>query len=432
MSKLIVTLQTILSFALIGALGCGGTEGEQDETQDPAIAVDIHRELTITALKVVEDPTRTLEPCRATASSPLGAWTWGELVTALATQQRLNPSTVALNLVKEWQANQTVNTFTAAARPNIDSVVLNPWQARSGVGKPLNLALAPFRLLAIVNRIDLRKENAQHIPLDAGEGRFVFGVVDTNNCSLGGGTTPFTMIFEFKQVASSTTAVDAWAKRWHGLSSFVLGSAAYNNALQQVTDRFSRGIITGGTTPFALNQLRTNEIELSAPWELREFHITATGFVEVTVKQTPDPSLNGGSFLASILNANHVAINAGTFTLPPVIGTHHVLGASAPNFPTVWNAPGIVDPNVRHNFALNTCSGCHNAETGTFGFLHVAPRSPGQTTTLSGFLTGETVHDPVSGKTLTFNDLARRQAFLANLLQNGATVAQASADGIIE
>jgi hypothetical protein len=419
--------------ALVAAsAACGGAEN-LGETDDAVITVDIHRELTITDLRVVEDSKRTLEPCTATQTSAIGPWTFGALITALAEQQGLDPPQMALDLFKNWEKNEVVNTFTAGARKQIDTDVIQPWQARSGVGKPLNLALAPLRLLAIVNRIDLRKVNAKGEPLDAGEGRFVFGVVDTNNCG-GGEVLPFTVIFEFSQIASSTTAVDDTAKRWHRLGSFPLGSASYNAALQGVTDRFSRGILSGGKKiAFHLNQLRSNEIALAAPWELREFHaVPKAGFVEVTVKQTPDPSLDNTAFLASVLNENAAAINAGTFTLPAVIGSQHVLGASAPNQPTLWNAPGIMDPNVRHNFALNTCSGCHNLETGTFGFLHVAPRARGQATTLSGFLTGETVQDPVNHKTLKFNDLARRRAVLVELLTHGALATPAAADAIVE
>jgi len=76
-----------------------------------------------------------------------------------------------------------------------------------------------------------------------------------------------------------------------------------------------------------------------------------------------------------------------------------------------WNGPGIADPEARFHASLNTCNGCHGPETNT-GFLMLFPRSPGSESFLSGFLTGTTVLDPISGQTRTLNDLGRRKADL--------------------
>jgi hypothetical protein len=46
----------------------------------------------------------------------------------------------------------------------------------------------------------------------------------------------------------------------------------------------------------------------------------------------------------------------------------------------------------------------------------VGPRSPNGLAPLSGFLTGATVVDPVTGVSRTFNDLERRSTDLKNLL----------------
>ena len=45
----------------------------------------------------------------------------------------------------------------------------------------------------------------------------------------------------------------------------------------------------------------------------------------------------------------------------------------------------MVAPEVRDAFALNTCDGCHQAETNT-SFLHVNTRSAGTEATLSTWL----------------------------------------------
>ena len=84
------------------------------------------------------------------------------------------------------------------------------------------------------------------------------------------------------------------------------------------------------------------------------------------------------------------------------------------------NASAIGPVPTMHSFALNTCSGCHQAETGA-PFLHVGSRFPGEPTPLSGFLTGITVTDPISGALRAFNDLQRRQQDLCNLVSDEAT-----------
>lgn len=89
------------------------------------------------------------------------------------------------------------------------------------------------------------------------------------------------------------------------------------------------------------------------------------------------------------------------------------------------------DNEARHQLSLNTCNGCHSGETGT-SFLQIFPRLPGQVSQLSGFLTGETVPDPVTGAQRSFNDLARRARDLATLVcpPRGASRATVASAGI--
>ena len=105
---------------------------------------------------------------------------------------------------------------------------------------------------------------------------------------------------------------------------------------------------------------------------------------------------------------------------PCVVGIHAVeeqagmpfLGGSAP-MPSpsfFWTAPGLVPGEfcARHKLSLNTCNGCHAGETST-PFTHVGPRSQNFPASLSGFLLGITVNDPVDlATTHTFADLDRR------------------------
>jgi len=375
----------------------------------PAIPIDAGRELLIADLSVVEDPLRTTwgrapAPATLPVRRDRAAWTFGRLIQDLAGTN--DPSDLVLRWLEHWEREQAVNGFVAPARPLIRPLVIDPWLRRSG-GRRLDLTKAPFRLLAIVNRLDLRR-NPVYGPGNAGEGRFVFGVLDEN-----GNALPFTVIFEYELPARTLDDVKKWAEAWHALGSIPFGPA-YGDALNRVTDGFARrGAAPGKPNGSALNQIRTNEIALAGPWELREFVISPRSglLVQTTVKQTPDISFNQTADLAKFVNANEAEILAGRHAVPPAW-----LGAASP-VSLVFDAPGIRNPEARHGLALATCSGCHQAETGT-GFLHVAPRAPGTQALLSGFLTGTVVPDPVSGRPHAFDDLARRAEDLRRVLRS--------------
>jgi hypothetical protein len=71
-------------------------------------------------------------------------------------------------------------------------------------------------------------------------------------------------------------------------------------------------------------------------------------------------------------------------------------------------APGVNNNDARHHLSLNTCNGCHGKETNTT-FVQIFPRFPGLESSLSPFLSGTTVIDPVSKVRRVFNDLKRRK-----------------------
>ena len=187
--------------------------------------------------------------------------------------------------------------------------------------------------------------------------------------------------------------------------------AAYNTALQQITDRFS-GANKAPAKPNGspLNQIRTNEIALSSPWELREFRIAAGQLREVPVAQSPDNSLQNTPRLAKFINDNETAILDRNFTIPAQFdGAAFQAGSSLVPFGFFWQAPAVNNREARHVVSFTSCNGCHHRETNTTNFLHVAPRAAGAEAALSGFLTGITVPDPLGGPTTrTFNDLADR------------------------
>jgi hypothetical protein len=369
--------------------------------------VRTRRELMITGTSVVDDPVRTAFNPNIPASNPAsrGVWTFGRLMRDMASSPEDAPA-MTEQLFHTWLSDQTVNGFTVRARPEIQRVVLNNWP-RTPSGE-LDLDRSPLQLLAIVNRIDER-DLAEG---NAGEGRFVFGVIGPF------GPEQFTVITEFKLLAQTEQDVLDWANRWHELSNHPFPSEEYNAALEALTLRFSgRGAGPGRVNGSALGQLRTNEISLLPQWEFREFTLSATSgrLQQATIKLTPDLRFNGSQTLANYVNQNEEAIIAERHVVPEMFEEVPFLGGSVTNDLIFWSAGGISNNEARHKFSINTCNGCHGPESGTT-FLHVGPRFPGSEAFLSGFLTGTTAFDPFSGQQRPLNDLARRRADLSGLV----------------
>jgi hypothetical protein len=384
------------------------------------VTVEPTHALMVTSTPVVEDPARTVNACTG-AGAGMGKWTFGYLMQQMANEpvSGIPAHAFAKRWINKFAVSQTVNDFAAGPRPGVASQILAGWQAASGgTGANLDLAKAPFKLLAIVNRVDLR-ENAAYAGGNAGELRFVFG-------ALGPGCSPlrFTVIFEFGVKASGCKNIRAWAQKWTNLPTPV-GSAAYNAALEAITEE----VVKAGADPdkpngSALNQLRTNDFAAAPRWELREFRIFSTdsdaGHLRmVTIKQTPDFTLRG---VANTQVRDYVNTNAATIKLDKHVvpldfpaGTPFLGAATQYDNNTIWNQTGITDREARHHFSLNTCDGCHAGETNTF-FTHVNPAGFGTAATLSGFMTGITLADPADGSpTRTFNDLLRRKTDLETL-----------------
>jgi hypothetical protein len=364
------------------------------------------RELMVRDLSVVEDPLRTsFDP--ASTDPRAGVWTFARLMADMA-PDGTPAGAFAEAFFGTWLDDQPVGGFTIPARRAIRPFVLNAWP-RDGRGR-LDLARAPLRLLAIVNRIDVRDLAAGR----AGEGRFVFGVLDP-----AGRPAPFTLIVEYALPGATEADVLSWARAWHALGALPFPSEAYNAALQRITRRFSaRGARPGAPNGSALDAIRTDEIALAPAWELRQFRLSKTGAAlePAPVDLTPDGSLDGSPQLADFVDASAAAIRGGSYAVPSSFEGAPFQGAASINALTAWNAPGIVDGEARHLFSLNTCNGCHGAaETGT-EFLHVFPRPSGVPAALSGFLLGLAVPDPVDGELRTFNDLGRRKADLEGLV----------------
>lgn len=423
MASLYMKLILMVGFCALGLWSCkqsapvtppstpgGGISPTPTPIPGAGTGVVREKELMITDLSVVED---------ARATTPGGHWTFGHLISEMAgppvaadaAGQALRADRASVfvrSWLQTWETDQTINTFTVAARPNIKSLVIDPWKKRDGVPgidtaqwKP-NLANAPFRLLAIVNRIDLNRGTPARVD-SAGEGRFVFGVLGPTSPANPDERAPllFTVIFEYELLAKNRAELRGWAQRWRELGQKQFG-AEYNAALQTITDVFT----TAGKAPTkahqnCLNQLRTNEIQLVLPaeaargWELREFRLIVgqDQLRPSPVQQNPSNSFDKTPELADFINLRTPELLDGTLVMKEKLddGKAFLGGSSIVAPPTVgffWDAPQILNNEARHNFSSITCNGCHHVETGTDNFMHVAVREAGQPSRLSKFLNG--------------------------------------------
>lgn len=402
----------------------------------PLCTVVPEKELFITNLSVVEDCIRTTWTglCPVPIPNPLpstrGAWTFGKLIEGVAgTTDTTKLDAFVRNWAAEWDSLQTINGDNVPARMSAHDLIIDPWE-NAGLlkGGLLDMKKAPFRLLAIVNRMDLRDAPAGYgQPGNAGEARFVFGVLNLDNPQA---VPQFTVIFEYGLVAESCEDVANWAAAFHALGSHGSFSADYKADLQAITDQFTAiGAAPGKPNGSAINQIRSNEF-LSFPWELREFRLVSravdivgspTPLIQVTVARTPANSHQKQSIITDFINNEEPSILAGTHDVPLVYqSTNFRGGASRHNLNFGWDGPGaacstINSPAARFLFSVNTCNGCHGDDTDT-GFLHVHPRAAGAVSVLSPFLTGSGTVTDICGVSNTFNDIERRRVDFCRLL----------------
>ena len=392
------------------------------------LAYDWRKTVMITDISVVQDSARTWDPCPSPVGTGtmMGPWTFGRLMTDMANTPvtGVDPSDFVLNWLRSWEFAQSINSDLVPARPQVKAQVVQDWLAASAArGFPpnkLDLSVAPFRLLAIVNRVDLRgnttyggsSSTTAEAACLGGEARFVFGVTD-RNCN----PLPFTVILEYCVPKNTCPELKAWAQQWAALDGIPF-SPAYNAALQAITDQFAKANANPSHLPnkSAINQIRSNEI-LGPEWDLREWRLAVSGvdagfLREMPVKQTPAFAHQSTPLLHNFITANNASLCSGSTTIPLIEAGMPFLGGSAP-MPSpsfFWTAPGLVPGEfcARHKLSLNTCNGCHAGETST-PFTHVGPRSQNFPASLSGFLLGITVNDPVDlATTHTFADLDRR------------------------
>ncbi len=262
------------ALCLLGAVGlitpgCGsGKEVSATPRSRPLVSAEeiIERSLMITDPSVV-DSRAASSHLDDPSSTGLGVFSFAHMMQSLAGSQ--NASAFAETFLTQLATRQVVNGFVteptlsavrSAPENNEPLTALNRW-CRTSDGQ-LDLSRAPFRLIAIVNRPDLRSSSE-----DVGELRFIYSLLLTDDAcqtSQSPGVLPVVqsgtgvaVIFEFAQPAASCSAAHALAGQWQALADLGFG-AGYNAALQTLTEGVLGLRTSGRPNGSQLNHVRVN------------------------------------------------------------------------------------------------------------------------------------------------------------------------------
>ena len=432
------------AFARCGALAllsglalsaCTLQPGSENAGSEETVAVS---EGALGSCGVTIDPLKSIEIVHpnvvtdARASNVTGGpWSFRTLITNMApTTATADVNAFLRGIFDSWLSDQIVNGELVPARTGAQQV-LDLFLVPGVTPHQFDLTKAPFELIAIANRLDLRN------PTMAGEGRFVFGLKFPAVGSGKGFFGSMTLIMEYALPLKAPLDTPAkWAAKWHELDTLdpVGAPAAFNAKLQEITDNFSvRNAFVGRPNGSAIDQIRSNEIQLGSPWQLREFNMNSAGqMLPATTKNSPNrAAINNSQVLLDFVSQTPGLGSSDTsfmsLNFPANFGGNLFLGGRADEeFASRWLLPnGETQTNsVRvDNLGQLTCNGCHNenkAPTDNMAFYQVSPTAStfnpstglnDGTGRLSGFMT---TGDPTKG--------ARRPAELNRRADDMATL----------
>lgn len=267
-----------------------------------------------------------------------------------------------------WEQASSVGPSLAPVtpRPAARALLIDPWlgagAADAGYSPPASPSWeqVPFRLIAIVNRVDLATDPCSG---SAGELRYVYSAIEPST----GQALDMTVILEVPYPTLRPAA--AWARAWSELAS-VPSTEEYLAQLAALAREVQRE-----GDPLRV-RLRSNEVELanagSPSWELREFQLqiqsARLSLVQVPLEFTPRSDVDPA------LLAEHV------------LEHDQDLRTSAVSLPDAWRAgaaelsdPGFswpvlgVSERLRQAFSRQTCNGCHGGDTASLPFRHIEP-----------------------------------------------------------
>lgn len=337
--------------------------------------IDPFKELLIVDDQVVRDK----------RSEAMGPWTAGYLFDQLLppTATVKQKSDLVKSLFTKWNSDQKLpNGQVSAKRDSAEFIILCPWINVSFDNKDckgdLDLSKAPFRLLGIVNRIDI----GSHTVDGKGEARFVYALLDSHTVEQNtvGSARQFTLIFEY-DITPAPFDRKRWAQTWHHLGQLKCTTAddceEFREYLTKLTKSFTDYQEGNAKLPHNtyLSQVRSSELQLMDPWQWREFVLKKPeggplGFAQTYTFQTPHNDMNGNEELGAWIDENRELIKKGTYVLPEKFrgGESNNMGGR-----TQWRFPELDEP-IRRAFAKNTCNGCHMSEEEPISrFYHIAP-----------------------------------------------------------
>jgi len=386
-----------------GVLGVAGCSSSAEDGTPPAVSCDVtidrFKELSIVDEEVMNDP-------RAKNAAD-GVFSFRHQVEAMKPASMSSSDFIA-DWLGSWSREQRVNLFVVPRRPKLETVITCPWLQRTPSNncnadcsacdkREFDLAQAPFRLIAVANRLDLQQTEQRY---GVGEGRLVYALVNGAADDPAAQPLRMTVGLEYHFPPSGGRDLRYWAGRWHSLGKHADFGPAFRDELATLVGDFTaRDSMPGAPNGSSLGQVRTNEIELDWLWELREFHLTEEGLRNAPTLNTPDKTVNGTEELGQFVSANRNDVLLDRHRTPLIMTG----GTAVPD--TRWRIPGVPE-DVRRAFAKNTCDGCHQTEETPIDFnFHVSPFRKG-VAKLSPFL-----NNPNGGPdTLSFRAEAMRTA----------------------
>jgi hypothetical protein len=440
--------------------------GAQD-FQDHKIVVD--KELLITAPEVVD---------AGEAKYP-GPLSFGHLVEQAFGKEEA-PMRVAqwLQGWVEGRLPQKENEQAVPARAGLNEALIRIWQRLDGYDVNTaeawvpKLANAPFRLLAIVNRMDLAQSESFSGKVvspyggssglatsENGEARLIFCLMEENGNPVEKGLT---LIFEYGLDGNDATQRLNWAMAWHALGKHENFDEAYRNELTLLTRRFTdRGALpqapaakvdqtSSSSTPerMQLLRVRSNDGVGGAVREFREFGLLENEFRPVVMLGAPreefyDRKSDLNRKLVRWLKEDagkantelQLAMQRNQDSNEPPVRREVVFpeflfvdkkrvpvggfASHAPDVNTHWDGMGMSDENLRRSVSLQSCCGCHCGDTNS-EFYHVAPRREGEAAVLSKFLRTDgkywSLKDPATKQSQRSEEMEDRRKFFESLL----------------
>ncbi|MBL7713164.1 MAG: hypothetical protein JNL13_11885 [Chitinophagaceae bacterium] len=408
------------------------------------------KSLFITDLAVVEDDARTYDFVHNTGN-PTGAWTFGTLFKNMAGS--VAPKDLLKSWVKHWTYDFTLNGQLVEQRSDVAELLLGPWIEKASGGTiaastvtlanwelkwddvavPENklLQYAPFKLTAIVNRMDLRQNTGYALPVsNSGETRFIFTLLqydgkvpmalDPNLPASSSMTFPgfmdwegLNVIFEYANVQSKRCDIKALAEMWVALGGYEFSNPAFRDHLQDITDFVtSENAAPSRINGSAIGRIRTNERIFYEPenkasigfemfrwghadWEFRQFELDESSHLFKQVPLTNSP-INFANYPDNLTDARYyvkklVSYNGSVFG--------RLYDPAYPYGSGTYTVPQTLADWAKNSFVLKTLErGNHNMAT-TF---HGQPLLAGSTIVVGEFSHYWDVIDP-SGATALYS-----------------------------